>query len=387
MEPILKDSGKVKGLEILFFEDVEIEKIKGNCTSFASMGTLSVLYFKDYNRFMLQLNDWRYPLLRRLPIISSSKTETSFRTYILPGANGFSFQLRLHNIPNLQSLSNLETIFNSSSSFSFKGEEINPLRKIENSPDDKLVRHLLKETGPKEVMTEMLKTATEKIKVTAETLKMHTKNIKSTKKRMNLKDIKNRNFKKMAHSKLKGDFFKTGEKLTEEFLMKRRTNLLLTQVRDFEMMRKMTEKDVPIFYEWKEEIEESILRNKDIAIRGNFNLNVMPEKKGFMESLKAGINEIKETFSGMLGGPSSVQTSQVGQGPMEAHSKEMFKPTETKMTETYIPSTESRRGQENLPPEDRSRDINKDRPMNPNVQGQSTQSKIPGFEGMTHYQG
>jgi len=186
---------------------------------------------------------------------------------------------------------------------------------------------------------------------------------------------------------LKPEFFKTGEKLTEEFLVKRRNNLFLSQIRDFEIMRSVSEKDVPLFYEWKEEIEESILRNKDIAIRGNFNLNVMPEKKGFMESLKAGINEIKETFSGMLGTtPSSVSTSQVGQGPMEAHSKEMFKPT-TKITETYIPSTESRRGQENLPPEDRSRDVIKDRPMNPNVSGQSTQSKIPGFEGMTHYQG
>jgi len=387
MEPVLFASRKIKGLEILYFEDVEVEKIKGNSTSFASMGPMSVLYFKDYNRFILQLNDWRYPLLRRLPIISSNKTEMNSRTYILPGANGFSFQLRLLNIPNLQTLSNLETIFNHCSSFSYKGEEINPLRKIEASPDDKLVRHLLKETGPKEVIKEMLKTATEKVKVTTETLKMHTKNIKSTKKMMNLKEIKNRNFRKTAQTKFKKDFFMTGEKLTVEFMMKRSNNPFLSQGRDFESMKKATEKEVPILYEWKEEIEEAILRNKDIAIRGNFNLNVMPEKKGFMESLKAGINEIKETFSGMLGGPSSVQNSRVGQGPMEAHSKEVFKPTETKMTETYIPSTESRRMQEKLAPEDRSRDINKDRPINPNVQGQSTQSKIPGFEGMTHYQG
>jgi hypothetical protein len=368
MEPILKDSEKIKGFEVLFFEDVELEKIKGNSTSFASMGTLSVLYFKEYSRFVLLLNDWKYPLLRRVPIISSSRTENGSRTYILPSSNGFSFQLRLHKISSLPALSNFETILNHNSSFSFKGEEINPLKKIETSPDDKLVRHLQKETGPKEMITEMVKSGIEKIKVITESFKSHTKGLKSTKKRMNLKDIKKRSFRKTAKPTIKKDFFTCNEKLTEEFLSRRKSNLFLTQSRDFESLKHFSEGDLPTMFIRREEIEEAILVNKDIASRGNFTLVMPTEKKPFMESLKSGMTEIKESFTSMLGGPSSVSTSQVGMGPMESHSRSHLfdkKPT----TETSMP--------------DRTREINKDRPM----PTQSTQSKMPGFEGMTHYQG
>jgi hypothetical protein len=381
MEPIVKDSGKMKGCEVLFFEDVELEKIKGNSTSFASMGTLSVLYFKEYSRFVLLLNDWKYPLLRRVPIISSSRTDNGTRTYILPSSNGFSFQLRLHKITSQPALSNFETILNHNSSFSFKGEESNPFKKIETSPDDKLVRHLQKESGPKEMITEMVKSGIEKIKVITQSFKSKPKGLKSTKKRMNLKDIKKRNFRKCAKPTIKKDFFTSNEKLTEEFLHRRLTNPCLSQSRDFESLKHASENEVPCMFICRDELEEAILHNKDIASKGNFTLVMPTEKKSFMENLKSGMTEIKDTFTSMLGGPSSVSTSQVGQGPMETHSRTACfdkKP----ITETYMPSTESTRRTENLLPE--SRDIIKDRPM---PTGPSTQSKLPGFEGMTHYQG
>jgi len=315
MEPILKHSDSMKGFEVLFFEDVELEKIKGNTASFASMGTLSVLYFKEYSRFVLLLNDWKYPLLRRVPIISSSRTENGSRTYILPSSNGFSFHLRLNKISSLPALSNFETILNHNSSFSFKGEELNPFKKIEASPDDKLFRHL-RETGPKEFITEMVKKGIEKIKVVTESFKSHTKGLKSTKKRVNLKDIKRRNFRKLAKPTIKKDFFSCNEKLTEEFFSLRKTNPFLTQSRDFESLKHCSESEVPIMFIRRDEIEESILNNKDIATKGNFTL-VMPTEK-------------KPLFT-----------------------------------------------------EDRSREINRDRPM----PTQSAQSKMPGFEGMTHYEG
>jgi hypothetical protein len=290
----------------------------------------------------------------------------------LPSSNGFSFHLRLNKISSLPALSNFETILNHNSSFSFKGEETNPLKKIETSPDDKLVRHLQKNTGPKEVITEMIKGGIEKIKVITESFKSHTKGLKSTKKRMYLKDIKKRNFRKTAKPTIKKDFFLSNEKLTEEFLCRRKTNPFLSQSRDFESLKHASENEIPTMFICREEIEEAILRNKDIASKGNFTLVTPTEKKTFMENLKSGMTEMKDTFTSMLGGPSSVSTSQIGMGPMETHSRSHLfnkKPT----TETHMPSTDPTR----------TREINKDRPM----PTQSTQSKMPGFEGMTHYQG
>jgi len=370
MEPILKDSEKIKGFEVLFFEDVELEKIKGNSTSFASMGTLSVLYFKEYSRFVLLLNDWKYPLLRRVPIISSSRTENGSRTYILPSSNGFSFHLRLNKISSLPALSNLETILNHNSSFSFKGEETNLFKKIETSPDDKLVRHP-KET-PKEIISGIVKSGVEKIKSITESFKSKTKGPKSTKKRTYLKDIKRRSFRKCAKPTIKKDFFTCSEKCTEEFLSRRKTNPFLTQSRDFESLKHVSESDVPTMFIRRDEIEEAILNNKDIATRGNFTLVMPTEKKTFTECLKSGMTDIKETFTSMLGGPSSVSCSQVGMGPMETHSRSHCFGKKPTTTET-LPSTDLTR----------NREVNKDRPM----PTQSTQSKMPGFEGMTHYQG
>jgi len=354
MEPILKDSEKINCFEVLFFEEVELEKIKGNSTSFASMGTLSVLYFKEYSRFVLLLNDWKYPLLRRVPIISSSRTDNGSRTYILPSSNGFSFHLRLNKISSLPALSNFESILNHNSSFSFKGEETNLFKKIETSPDDKLVRHLHEKTGPKEMITEMVKTGIEKIKVITQSLKSKTKGLKSTKKRILLKDIKKRSFRRTAKPTLKKEFFMTSEKLTEEFLCRRKTNPFLTQSRDFESLKHVSESEVPVMFIRRDEIEEAILHNKDIASKGNFTLVMPTEKKPFT------MTETKETFPTM--GPSSISISQCGMGPMETHSRCHFE------KKTTTEPTESR--------------INKDRPM-----PESTQSKMPGFEGMTHYQG
>jgi len=207
--------------------------------------------------------------LRRLPIISSSRTDNGSRTYILPSSNGFSFHLGLNKISSLPALSNFEAILNHNSSFSFKGEEINPLKKIETSPDDKLVRHL-KEAGP--MISEMIKTGIEKIKTVTQSLKPKTKGLKSTKKRILLKDIKRRSFRKTAKPTIKKDFFTCNEKCTEEFLSRRKSNLFLTQSRDFESLKHFSESDLPIMFIRRDEIEESILHNKDIASKGTSHL-------------------------------------------------------------------------------------------------------------------
>jgi len=184
MEPILKTHDKIKGTEILFFEDAEIEKTKGGNSSFASSGPLSVLYFKDYSRFMLHLNDWKYPLMRRLPV-SSQGGDGNSRIFEFPALNGFTYRLKINNVANNAGLSNLESILDNNSSFSIKGATGIP-RKLEASPDDKLFRHQKeKESGPTEVIKEVIKQGLEKVKIASETLKSGTKKLTQERRRWN----------------------------------------------------------------------------------------------------------------------------------------------------------------------------------------------------------
>jgi len=277
MEAMLKDSNKVHGTEVLFFEDAEIEKTKFCQHSFASSGHLSVLYFKDYQRYVLQLNDWRYPLLRRLPIVALDKNDMTMRSYTLPALNGFSYILRIR-FPNTSSLANFENVLCHNSNFAYKGEEA-PFRKYETSPDDGVHRMSKEKTGLLEKISGSMKAGIEKVKVATETFKTGTKDITSRKKMVHLKDIKNKNFRKNAHSSFKKDFFKTSEKTSDDFLRMRRENVNMTQTKNFEDLPKLS--NAPTLYVARGDIENSILKNKDLACSGQCNiiLSVFTEKK------------------------------------------------------------------------------------------------------------
>jgi len=255
-----KETGTVKGLEILYFEEAEVQKTKGNAVSFAASGPLSVLYFKDYDRFVLQLNDWKYPLLHRLPI-----TTTSERCYTLPALNGFEFKLKINSMMSKDALKNLETILMNNSRFAMK-QQVGMMTKAEKSPDDKLMRHKGKDTSMMDKVTETAKNIMENIKAKTETMKMGTKHIDSTKKRTYLKDIKNKNFKKTAHPTFKKDFFDTHHKMTMDFMNKRKENPNMNHVMDFSDMKKTSENKAPTHFIFKEDLEEFILNNKDIKI-------------------------------------------------------------------------------------------------------------------------
>ena len=253
MEPIIKDSNRVKGVEVLFFEEAEVQKIKNNATSFAAIGSLSVLYFKDYDRFVLQLNDWRYPLLRRLSISRGNDN-----SYLLPGLHGFSFRLRISKFPSQDALKNFETILLNNSRMGGKA--------LEASPDDKLVRQKPKETSMMDKVSETAKNIMDTIKAKTETFKTGTKHITSTKKRTHLKDIKNRNFRKTAQPTFKKDFFESSTKQTQEFLQRRRENPNLSQVRDFNDLRKTSDNNAPVEFIPREDLEDQILNNKEIVV-------------------------------------------------------------------------------------------------------------------------
>jgi len=328
MEPILREHGTAEGNEILYFENAQIEKIKGNNVSFASMGTLSILYFKAYDRFVLMLNDWRYPLLRRLPIVCERGENDS--NYILPANNGFSYRLNLGYIPGIHALKNFEKILHENSNFCYKGEE-SPFRKSEVSPDDKLIRHEMKDTGIREMVRSTIKKGIERAKVHTETVKSGTLGLESRKKALNLKELRNRNFRKQARCTFNKGFFETGMKLTDEFVRERTQNPNLIQDRN--MMDLKAGYHLPRMYISKDEIENKILDYKELALKGNIHLSGFQgerermrgraphqEHLGFVDSLKQGLREIKDTFSEMLSGP-HVDESAVGQGPMERHER------------------------------------------------------------------
>jgi len=251
MEHIQNISGSTKGVETLFFEEAEIQKLRGNTPIFGAIGPLSVLYFKDYDRFVLQLNDFKYPLLRRLNISGSD------RSFTLPGTNGATFNLRILGNPSQDSLKNLETILMNNSRLGGKA--------LEASPDDKLTRSKPKETSLMDQVSHTAKNIIDSIKAKTETIKTGTKNITSTKKRTHLKDIKNKNFKKSAHSTFKKDFFQSGEKMTQDFLSKRRDNYNLNHALDFSELRKVNS-NAPVQYLLKDELEDCILNNKDVVL-------------------------------------------------------------------------------------------------------------------------
>ena len=297
MESIMKESGSVKGTEVLFFQNATVEKIKGTTTSFASAGSLSVLYFSDYHRFVLQINDWKFPLLRRLPIVASKGDLSSSRSYLMPALNGFFFRLRIDDISNLQPIDNLETIFSNSSNFSIKGQDT-PFKKLEASPDDKLVRSAHKDTSIKDIISEKIKHATDKVKITTKTLTTGTKYLTSTKKRIDLKKLSNKNFRKTAKSTFKKNFFESSEKVSKEFLEMRRLNANLSETHEFKDLLKTSK--LPSLYIPREDIEEAILDNKDLAAKGNFNMT-MSEERRVPADIKEGFAGIKEELAQKFG--------------------------------------------------------------------------------------
>jgi len=281
MEPFTFESGKLKGLEVLFFEDVEVQKVKGDAISFSSMGPLSVLYFKNFDRFVLKLNGWTYPLMRRIPISSSDKTFT------LPASNGFSYKLIFSN-PSSQAFSNLETILSNNARM---GD-----RKLSASPDDKIKRKI---SGQKEVtVAGLVKAGVDKVKEMTKDL-TPSKKKPLAKKRLMPNSIKKRSFKKDAKTTIKKNFIATEKSLTKKFNEHRTGNTNLKEIREFADLKKTTEKVASTLFLKKEEVEDAILRQKDLIKARNF-VSDAPEKKGIAESIKEGITGLKQQVQGLI---------------------------------------------------------------------------------------
>jgi len=105
----IKSSNRTKAADVLFFKNAELERNLDYQKLFVDMGMLQILYFEEYNQFVLSLNDWKYPLLKSLPIIYSEYNSCGPITLIFPAHNGFFF-LKITKIKNVSVLKNLETI-------------------------------------------------------------------------------------------------------------------------------------------------------------------------------------------------------------------------------------------------------------------------------------
>jgi len=295
MEHFHKEPNTYRGTEVLYFENAELTKSKGDKNSFSTFGPLSVIYFKDFKRFVLQLNDWRYPLFRRVPITKEGNNHSP--SYILPGLGEASYKLSLSGLSNSEGLANFETILNHNANFSASGEE-NTLRRLEASPEDKLYRHtgpIRKESaGIASTISGALKSASGKVKG------LTGSKGPAKKKRSVLKDIKARDFKADAKSTFKKNYFETSHKLSEEFLNRRKDNTNLSQVREFNELRNTADKTAAAFYIRKDEIEESILGMKDLITERNFTMEPL-EKTGLMQNIKHGIHGITDSLTGILG--------------------------------------------------------------------------------------
>ena len=142
-DPIKTDFGKIKAVEVLTFKEAELERTLNGITTFGTVGVLQILYFANYDRFVLSLNDWKYALLKRLPVTGADNTGNGPVAYTFPTYNGF-YTLTLPKVNHLEGLKNLETILINNTRFSYKGTE-NILRKSSGSigarsPDDRFRR-------------------------------------------------------------------------------------------------------------------------------------------------------------------------------------------------------------------------------------------------------
>jgi len=257
MEAFFKDSLKSKGVEILYFERAEIEKITENSLIYAGTGSLSVLYFEVYNRFVLQINDWRYPLIRRLPIISENNL--NLPTYILPAQKNSHYRLKLIDNSNIQGLKNFESILENNSRFIIKGQN-SPAKQIEVSPEDGVEKQ--RNDKSNETIEQGLKNVHKVVANIVHDIKNGYKNQTSKKLSTSLKSIKTKDFRSKAKSTFKDDFFNKNEKRSQKFLKRRQENVNQTQIDRYEDLRT---RDLPAHYIPSEQIEDIILGNKELV--------------------------------------------------------------------------------------------------------------------------
>ena len=199
------------GLEVLNFEGAELTKTEGDKSSFICVGTLSVLYFKELDRFMLWLNQWDYALLKRLHVTGSGSVDTSSRWYNFPSKNGF-YTLKMAKIQHSEAIQNFETILSYNTTFFQQGED-RPIREGDMSPIE----------GEDEIYEDF-----------SDTLSSSTEGA-ATEKRLRATD------------KIKRSFAKMTDKLSRSLAWGKKSNVNMSQLRDIESIKTTSEELISVF--------------------------------------------------------------------------------------------------------------------------------------------
>lgn len=252
--PIRSDFGKIKCLEVLTFKEAELERTLQGDTTFAAVGNLQVLYFPNFDRFVLSLNDWKYPLLRRVPITAvSNNLAGGPAQYTLPSFDGF-YTLRLTRLPHLEALQNFETILASNSRFSYEGTENILGRGL--SPDDRF-RGQVEPMGSDPYVGSVGEIPPDMQMSTTSTLGGPTALTRG--------------------DRIKRGFKKVGYKLTKGLSTKGKHNLNHLQVRDLDSIKRTSEITVPTHLYPRREVERWITYAKEISSRNGFEPELGPD--------------------------------------------------------------------------------------------------------------
>jgi len=233
---------RLMGIEVLSFDHVELTKTITGKNSFMGVDTLRIVYFPEYDRFLLYLKDWEYALLKRLPVTSSSRTDMKSRIFTFPTYGGF-YTAKFTKIPYPEALQNFETILSHTTRFSYANEDL-PVLQNELSPDVSLIDEV--EGFESSVISSQSSTA-------------RTSMTESDLTRLHGKD------------KFKRSFAKFADKITGHHAKKTaHVNLFLTQVMDFESIRSPNVDFAPAEYYGRKDVETTIRKSKDIAYKMHF---------------------------------------------------------------------------------------------------------------------
>jgi len=110
----------IDAIEILKLDQVEIYHTEVNHKSrLVTKGPLFLLYAKEYNWFILKVNDFLYGLSKSIPVLASSKEKDVLRAYVLVDKAGF-FVLTISSVTYLDDIDRLEYVLKQNTEFAVK---------------------------------------------------------------------------------------------------------------------------------------------------------------------------------------------------------------------------------------------------------------------------
>ena len=231
--PTNYDPEKTIVSEILSFDGAELETSKYGHRTFTTAGTLSVLYFKDYNRFILSLNDWKYVLFPQSDIFKITSSFTAPILYNLPFSQG-SFTLSLTKVPHIEAVKNLETIFSCNASFALQNELDLEADKENVNPRRTFREHLY---GPVSHYETNLPQISE------------------------IPEIRHPRYSHEGHeeklgrlSSVKKGIMKATDKLARGLINQRVSQINMTQIRNYDSLINSSEDDAPTELLWRKDV-------------------------------------------------------------------------------------------------------------------------------------